>query len=158
MNKFDTAAHQILVSVDAIDDAGDNIADAVRSVFAGVPAKNRKGIQSKFYSAIRALYSGPGDMLSVRELKALADANDRHAGRVLRAYNAARKSVSRLFGKVKAKAKAKAKPATAHGIPLTKDGMREWLNAAIAACQAEEKLEFDATKVIAAFRATLDVL
>jgi predicted DNA-binding transcriptional regulator YafY len=158
MSKINTAAQQILVSVDSIDDATENITDAVRSVFAGVPVKNRGAVQREFYKALRALYSGPDDMLSVRELKALADAGDAHASRVLRAYAAARKATSRLFGKLKAKTRTKVEPATAHVIPLTKDGMREWLNAAIAAVQAEEAVEFDATKLIAAFRATLDIL
>jgi flagellar biosynthesis/type III secretory pathway ATPase len=157
MNKFETAARQILASVDSIDDANDSIADAVRSVFAGSRVADRKSIQRGFYSAIRALYSGADDMLSVRELKMLADVGDQHAGRVLRAYGAARKAYSRLFGKAKTKTKTAA-PTSAHVIPLTREGMREWLNAAIAACQAEEKLEFDATRLVAAFRATLDIL
>jgi predicted DNA-binding transcriptional regulator YafY len=159
MNKFEFAAQQVLVSIDAADDAADCIADAVRSVFAGVPAKDRKAIQRQFYNALRALYSGPDDMLSVRELKALADAGDAHASRVLRAYAAARKAVSRLYGGKKKKTKTKADaPTVTHVIPLTRNGMREWLNAAIAAVQAEEAVEFDATKLIAAFRATLDIL
>jgi predicted DNA-binding transcriptional regulator YafY len=160
MSKFDTAARTILVSIDSIDDASDSIADAVRSVFAGVPKVDRKAIQREFYKALRALYSGPDNMFSVRELKALADAGDQHAGRVLRAYVAARKAVSRLFGKSKTKRKAETAdaPSTTHVIPLTRDGMREWLNAAIAAVQGEEAVEFDATRLVAAFRATLDIL
>ena len=158
MSKFEVAAQQILVAVDNRDDAEDSIADAVRSVFAGVPAKNRPAIQRTFYSAIRALYSGADDMLSVRELKALADAGDQHASRILRAYNAARKAVSRLYKKTKTKTKTKTEPSTAQVIPLTRGGMREWLTAAIAAVQTEENLEFDAARLIAAFRATLDIL
>lgn len=159
MSKFDSAAQQILLAVDATDDAAESIADAVRSVFAGVPKSNHKAIQREFYNAIRALYSGTDDMLSVRDLKALADAGDEHARRVLRAYGAARKAVSRLLGASKRKNKHPGgRPSTVTSIPLTRDGLKEWLAAAIAAVQGEESVDFDAPRVIAAFRSTLEVL
>jgi hypothetical protein len=156
---IEQAAQIVVTAIDSMDDAQDSIAEAVRSVFAGVPAKTRKIVQKQFYTAIRAQY---GAEFTVAQLKELANVGDLQADRIHRAYNAARKAVSRLFPKIKTrKTKTKTKtaaPTSAHVIPLTREGMREWLNAAIAACQAEEKLEFDATRLVAAFRATLDIL
>jgi flavodoxin len=155
--QIEQAAAAVVSAIDAKDDADDTIANAARSVLAGVPVAGRNKAKSAFYDAIRAQY---GVECSVTELKAFAKVGDLQADRILRAYDAARKAMSRLFPKAKAKAKAKAteRPSEGIAVPLTRDGLKAWLNAAIAAIQDTEDLAFDANKVLAWARSGLDIL
>jgi hypothetical protein len=154
---IEQAAQAVVHAVDSIDDAQDSIANATRSVFAGTRKSDRKKIQTKFYAAIRAQY---GADCSVGELKQFAKVGDLGAQRILRAYDSARKAVSRLFSSGKSrKAKTPEKnPSTGIVVPLTRDGMKGWINAAIAAIQDTEDLAFDANKMLAWARSGLDIL
>jgi hypothetical protein len=154
---IEQAAQIVVTAIDSMDDAQDSIADAVRSVFAGVPKASRKATQTRFYAAIRAQY---GAKFTVAQLKELANVGDLNAARIIRAYNAARKAVSRLFPKIKTRKikDAAATPGAAIAIPLKRDGLREWLDAAVSAIQDAEQLEFDAAKMIAAFLAAREIL
>ena len=153
--QIEQAAAAVVSAIDAKDDADDTIANAARSVLAGVPVAGRNKAKSAFYDAIRAQY---GADCSVTELKAFAKVGDLGAARILRAYDAARKAMSRLFPKAKAKAKATERPSEGIAIPLTRDGMKAWIGAAIAAIQDTEDLEFDANKMLAWARSGLDIL
>ena len=153
---IEQAAKTIISAVDSIDDARESIADAARSVFAGVPVKDRKTVQKKFYNAIRAQY---GADCSVGELKEFAKVGDLQAERILRAYDSARQAVSRLFSSRKSrKVKAVERPSEGIAVPLTRDGLKAWLDAAVAAIQDTEDLEFDANKMLAWVRSGLDIL
>jgi hypothetical protein len=155
--QIEQAAMVVVGAVDCIDDANDSIADAVREVFAGVSKKERPAVQTRFYTAIRAQY---GADCSVSQLKELSDVGDLGAARILRAYAAARKAVSRLFpsGKTRKVRKVAERPSEGIAIPLTREGMRNWIAAAVAAIQEAEVLEFDAMRMVAALIAARDVL
>ena len=127
------------------------LAEAVRSLFAGVPAAKRDTLRKELYSALVAkagVDASTKKAYSIRDLKA---ANPT----VYSAYMAVKMAYSRLFPSVKTKAKRKT--AKAIVVPFTPKGVAAMAKAAIGAIQKMETPRFDAARAVAAWQALADV-
>ena len=132
--------------------ASTKLAEAVRSLFAGVPAAKRDTLRKELYSALVAkagVDASTKKAYSIRDLKA---ANPT----VYSAYMAVKMAYSRLFPSVKTKAKRKT-AAKAIVIPFTPKGVAAMAKAAIGAIQKMETPKFDAARAVAAWQALADV-